>query len=298
MIIDEDILIEGIELLDIETPSTIKNETDTIVEHEPDVTETSPKGTPTSRSSGSDYSGDYEDIEVSINQFPVQVIALEACESTLDELMEDDLPAVELQSALMQIIMTLLVYEKVFDFTHNDLHTNNIMYVSTSKTHLCYHYKGIHYKVPTFGKIYKIIDFGRSIYRVNGQRFVSDSFDEEGDATTQYNIEPFLDSTMPVVEPNYSFDLCRLACSMYELIEDEHPLKSLVHDWCNDDEGNSVLYNEEGKERYPCFKLYTMISRTVTRHTPEAQLDRPEFKSYRTSKIKSCIDLDEFVSCQ
>ena len=39
----------------------------------------------------------------------------------------------EWKSCLFQIIMTLLTYQKMFNFTHNDLHTNNIMYKETDK---------------------------------------------------------------------------------------------------------------------------------------------------------------------
>ena len=49
---------------------------------------------------------------------------------------------------------------KIFEFTHNDLHTNNIVYNKTKKKYLYYKYDNKHYKIPTFGKIYKIIDFG------------------------------------------------------------------------------------------------------------------------------------------
>ena len=35
------------------------------------------------------------------------------------------------------------------------------------------------------GKIYKIIDFGRAIYNLNGVRYCSDSFHPKGDAATQ-----------------------------------------------------------------------------------------------------------------
>jgi hypothetical protein len=45
----------------------------------------------------------------------------------------------------------------------------------------------------------------------------------------------------------------------------------MVHEWCQDDEGRNVLYKRSGEERYPEFKLYKMIARTVSRHTPEAQ---------------------------
>ena len=66
---------------------------------------------------------------------------------------------------VIQVIMMLIAYQNVFDLTHNDLHTNNIMHVTTDKQFLNYRFDGKYYKVPTYGRIYKIIDFGRAIYR-------------------------------------------------------------------------------------------------------------------------------------
>ena len=219
-----------------------------------------------------------------INQFPVQVIALEKCKDTLDSLLVECISPEEITSALMQVIMSLIMYQKKFQFTHNDLHTNNIMYVDTSEEFLYYTHNDVNYKVPTFGRIYKIIDFGRAIYTFEGKQFVSDSFHPDGDAATQYNMEPFLDTTKPVLEPNYSFDLCRLACSMLDIIPDDTPVYELVEEWCLDDKKRNILYKKNGEERYPDFKLYKMIARTVHAHTPEAQLSKPIFKAYVTKK--------------
>ena len=67
---------------------------------------------------------------------------MEACSDTLDQLILDDKMSEKLWlSALMQIIMTLITYQKVFSFTHNDLHTNNVMYVSTKKKFVYYCFK-------------------------------------------------------------------------------------------------------------------------------------------------------------
>ena len=71
------------------------------------------------------------------------------------------------------------------------------MYVPTEKQFLYYSLNDITYKVPTYGKIYKIIDFGRSIYKFNGQTMCSDSFHPKGDAASQYNCEPYLDNNKP-----------------------------------------------------------------------------------------------------
>ena len=135
----------------------------------------------------------------------------------------------------------------MFEFTHNDLHTNNVMFIQTIQPFVYYQYNNITYKVPTFGKIYKIIDFGRSIYTFNGKLFCSDSFKNGGDAATQYNFEPYFNDKKPRLEPNFSFDLCRLACSIYDfLITDENvnrtPITSLINEWCKDDKGRNILY--------------------------------------------------------
>jgi hypothetical protein len=246
-----------------------------------------------------DESEDEQEMVATIKRFPVQVVAMERCNDTLDNLL-GACPPEEMESALMQVVMILLVYQKVYKFTHNDLHTNNIMYIDTDKPFLYYVYENTAYKVPTFGRIFKLIDFGRSIYTFQGERFVSDSFGEQGDAQGQYNIEPFFDKEKPMLDANYSFDLCRLACSMLDTLPttpEFDDLNKLVEEWCADDKGRNVLFKKNGDERYPNFKLYKMIARTVHRHTPEEQLKRSMFNKYvvkkKTLRDKKVCNVDE-----
>jgi len=241
------------------------------------------EGEELSEEASEDYS---EPIPVCIRNFPVQVIAMECCTDTMDSVLDSMKPD-ELASALFQIVFTLLVYQDAFDFTHNDLHTNNVMYVPTDEPYLYYAWKDRHYRVPTHGRIFKIIDFGRSIYTFQGTRFMSDSFAPQGDAATQYNCEPFFDASKPRLDPNYSFDLCRLACSMVDMVPDKEEfaeLNALIEDWCMDDKGRHVVFKKNGEERYPNFKLYKMIARTVHNHTPHAQFARPLFRKYEVAK--------------
>ena len=235
------------------------------------------------------------ELHAEIDVFPVNMIALEKCDITFDKyIVNEDISNAEMCAGLMQVIMTLITYQKCFKLTHNDLHTNNIMLCPTEKQHIIYQYENKYYKVPTFGHIYKIIDFGRAIYTFKGINYYSDSFSKEGDATTQYNSEPFYNESKSKVEPNYSFDLCRLACSMFDLVVDEDkdldslddPLCNLIVDWCKDDKGRNVLYKANGDDRYPGFKLYKMIARTVHNHTPHKQLERDMFCTYRIAKNK------------
>ena len=238
-----------------------------------------------------------------IKDFPVQLICLERGDGTLDELfmnnlMKEDAAA----SALFQVIMTLIIYQKTFHLTHNDLHTNNIMFSNTNIKFLYYRYNKQVYKVPTYGKIFKIIDFGRSIYKFNGHLFCSDSFAVGGDAATQYNTEPYLNEKKPRLDPNYSFDLTRLGCSIYDfIIDDDEPdtietfdeLQKTIYRWTTSDEDKNVLYKRNGEERYPNFKLYKMIARTCHKHTPQEQLKFPFFKQFLMKKIvKNMVVMD------
>ena len=247
-------------------------------------------------------SDDEEKLYAYIHDFPIQMICMEKCAGTVDELFSnEEMDEGTASSMLFQVVMILLMYQKMFKFTHNDLHTNNIMFIHTEKEYLYYRYDGKCYKVPTYGKIYKIIDFGRAIYKFHGHIFCSDSFAKDGDASTQYNCEPFLNQKRPRLEPNQSFDLCRLGSSLFDFImdidDDEDSLDELqktVLRWCKDDHGKNVLYKKNGQERYPSFKLYKMIARTVHNHVPQEQLNYAFFNQFHIQECDAddCMNID------
>ena len=277
-------------------------------------------------SDDSDYEESYDDetddnsetdelLTCTIHNFPVNIIALENMENTLDKLLlkhPDIFPDDELGSMCIQVIMMLLYYDKTFSLTHNDLHTNNIMYVKTDLPYLYYKYKDQYYKVPTYGRIYKIIDFGRAIYTFKGITICSDSYHKQGDAATLYNFGEYMNPSKPRIEPNKSFDLCRLGCSMVEFIADDlqedpkypnYGARRIIMDWCIDDKDKNILYKNNGEERYPDFKLYKMIARTVHNHTPDKELVKPYFNKFRVikkkisknAKIMNIDNLDSYV---
>jgi len=226
---------------------------------------------------------DDECIIAKIKRFPVQAIALEKCENTLDHLMSHDKISDDTwDSIVLQILFSLITFQKTFSFTHNDLHTNNIMYCETDKKYLYYKINHIYYKVPTFGKLFKIIDFGRAIYKFRGQLLCSDSYHPDGDAATQYNCEPYFNNKKPRLEPNMSFDLCRLGCALYDYLIDEPHTKivQIMLNWITDDKGRNILYKKNGDERYPDFKLYKMIARTVNKHIPADVLSNAYFDKF------------------
>jgi hypothetical protein len=236
-----------------------------------------------------------DEVFISIKEFPIEIISLECCENTLDSyITSGNIKDNEWDSIVLQILMILITYQKMFNMTHNDLHTNNIMYNATDKKYLHYKINNKHYKVPTFGKIYKIIDYGRAIYTFKKEVMCSDSYHKDGDAATQYNFGEYRDENKPTIEPNYSFDLCRLSCSLFDFfIEDidevpklRSPIKKIIIGWCLDDKDRNILYKNNGEERYPDFKLYKMIARSVHKHVPIDVLQNPHFEKYAIAKKK------------
>jgi hypothetical protein len=260
-----------------------------------------------------------------IPKIAVALIAQERLMGTLEDLMEqEELGLEEWRSCLFQVCANLHAYNKAFDFVHNDLHAANIMWVPTESSYLHYVIDQVEYSVPTFGRIFKIIDFGRATYRFGGLSFLNDCFESGRDAATQYNYDRIYDETKKKCEPNYAFDLCRLACSLYDHFDklecyegsssnsdksddadsdctdsDRHPLAEvaqLVETWCLDDTGKNILYKESGTERYPGFKLYRMIARKVSRHVPQKVLHCNAFNALKRLAVQNRAGKEEGIT--
>ena len=266
-------------------------------------------------------SSDMDDSEYkilcNIKDFPVMMIITEESQGTMDALLED-YDAVgsspgspeweECWSAwIFQIIAGLSVAQDLIGFTHNDLHTNNIVWTATEEDFLYYTKRdGTHFKVPTFGKVFRIIDFGRSIFRFNGRLFVSDDFRTENDAGGQYRFAPLNKSTRNPVMPNPSFDLCRLSVSLFNSLfpdpledldggavlsseeglvvkEKISPLYNILWTWMIDDAGENVFINPDGSERFPDFYLYKHIAAKIHRAVPALQFSKPAFDRFQVN---------------
>jgi hypothetical protein len=250
-----------------------------------------------------------------ISQYPVMMILTEANAGTMDALLDNYIEVgatpgtpewEERWSAwIFQVIAGLSVAQEILGFTHNDLHTNNIVWAPTTDEWLVYTRRdGTVFKVPTFGKLFRIIDFGRSIFSVNGTMFISDDFRPENDAGGQYRFVPLYKSASDPVPPNPSFDLCRLAVSLFEALYPEKPedkeggavlssetglevretvspLFNVLWSWMIDDEGDNILLNADGSERFPDFYLYKHIAAKVHRAVPAVQFTDPAFDRFQ-----------------
>jgi hypothetical protein len=199
------------------------------------------------------------------------------------------------------------VAQTFIGLTHNDLHTNNIVWSTTTEEFLYYTLNsGAVFKVPTFGKIFRIIDFGRAIFTINGTQFISDDFREKNDADGQYSFRPLHPKPKNEVQPNPSFDLSRLAVSLFEALfpdkpeekedgailsseedlvmkETVSPLCNCVWSWMLDDDGRNVLIEPNGEERFPGFDLYIHIAANVHGAVPSKQFSHPAFDRFQVN---------------
>ena len=250
----------------------------------------------------SDESGDKEDGDESeysseddstfyavLKNVPVQSTIYEDLYGPIDDLiMKGTVKDEEWLAILFQIIFSLAVAQKEYGFIHNDLHTNNVMWSKTDEPYLYYTVNDTKYKIPTYGKVIKIIDYGRSYIRFQGKEYFSDAFHQKGDAAGQYNYPPYFNNTEQVVGPNKSFDLPRLACAMYESMYDSEsdedtPLRNILYEWLIDNRGKNILWNRDGIERFAGFGLYKHIARHCSQAVPEIQLESEVFIRFRTS---------------
>ena len=275
---------------------------------------TTESSSPSSRSSsGSEYSDEIDEnitLFAAINEFPTLLMFLETNTATMDSLLYDedasDQPTYELQwtAWIFQVIAALCQIQSLWAMTHNDLHSNNILWTETTEEFLYYSMAdGRKWKVPTFGKLFRIIDFGRAIYTHNDVLCISDDYLSDNEAGSQYNFGPIYDPNYPRIYPNPSFDLCRLSVSILEGIfgvipEDKEngvvlsseidrtqnetvsELYNLLWSWLIDSDGRNVLWNADGSERYPGFDLYTVIAQKVKGAVPREQLDKDIFKQF------------------
>lgn len=259
---------------------------------------------------------DDEDLEIfaEIKNFPVMMIYTEYSKGTMDDLLDDyDEVGCEPGSKkweitwkawIFQILAALSVGQHVFGFTHNDLHSNNVVWSPTDLDYLYYKTNDGHiFKVPTFGKIFRIIDFGRAIFRINENLFFSDDFKKGNDAAEQFNFGELYDPSEPEVHPNPSFDLCRFTVSIFESLFPESPavkkngkvlseepdltireteseLYNTMWGWLLCDDGHNVLMDPDGSERYPDFDLYKVITSQVHGAVPADQIKKPLFKCF------------------
>jgi hypothetical protein len=195
---------------------------------------------------------------------------------------------------ISQIMFALAFAQQTFGFTHNDLHSNNIMYSPTTDEFLNYSLDGVDYRIPTYGYIIKIIDFERGIghIRLEGMKdaklFISDHYAVDNEAVGMYNYGPYKTPKFVELKPNPSCDLARLATSMFwDLFPTGNPttdnqrIYDMFNQWMKCDDGKSVLLGHRGIPRHDryCngFDLYKALGRVCHNAVPYKEIKKSEY---------------------
>ena len=219
---------------------------------------------------------------IKCEKMPVSLSLMEKLDDTLDNVLDNDyiMSETEWFGMFFQVAFGLAVAQKYFSFVHNDLHSSNVMFKKTLLKHLYFQVDNNYYRIPTYGKITKIIDFARGTFKFGDRWVFSDQFKEDGDAHGQYDYP--VDGNLKNCEhkPNPSFDLVRLGTTVIQRLEDLPNVREFVEQITLDDNDTSLCYDED------TFDLYIDIARNCHNAVPIEVMARKEFERFKINKNK------------
>lgn len=235
---------------------------------------------------------------------PVNYCFMERLGKTLDDVLNESggISEDEWLSMFFQVTFGLAVANKYYSFVHNDLHSDNILFQSTKETHIYYAIKNVtkgkedntklskgkdnkykFFRIPTFGKVSKIIDFARATFKYNNKWIFSDVFMPSGEAAGQYKFPDCPESEywgtdfIGADEPNPSFDLARLARSIKHQVNIKS-VYGLIKKWSKSDDGSNMLDKEDD------FDLYVDIAKNCHNAVPKHVLQDKIFKKFEVPR--------------
>ena len=228
-----------------------------------------------------------------LQNFPVSLSFMEKMNGSLDDSMNAPKPMAEreLLSVLFQVAFGLAIANKEFRFVHNDLHAGNIMFQSTPQKYLYYLINGNYYRIPTYNKISKIIDFARATLLIKDKWVVSDAFEPENDAGEQYAMpdasgkygaSTYDQNGNKLPLPNPSFDLALLSTILVQYVSNTMPtsveLNQMLNNWATDRHGVNHVHSAVD------FSLYTNIARDCHNSVPKEVLKHKLFQQFKVSR--------------
>ena len=171
-----------------------------------------------------DVQGKYS---VKIKNCPVAILSTEYIKETLVEYLAS-IPynISKWKSVIFQIIAGLSIVQKKYNLTHNDLHCQNILCKKTKTKYLFYKFKEKIFRIPTFGRIIKIIDWGRSRLNLktpNGDNLniVNNCYNPNFELEGLYSTPLLKKSQKKKTPTNFSFDMTLFSHSLLHFFKDK-----------------------------------------------------------------------------
>ena len=156
------------------------------------------------------------------------------------------------------------------------------MYKKTDRDYLYYKTRNNHYyRVPTNGRIIKIIDWGRSTLRFDNYNINNNVFEKEGVCFSQYIYDIFKKNKKDPIHPNPSMDLSLLASDLLNEEESTNiPLnkshtKNLLREFLKTKNNNYIdLFDDDS------FNTYIDCAREACNAVPKNQFSKNCFKIF------------------
>jgi hypothetical protein len=206
------------------------------------------------------FKPDNKHMYICLENYPVSYCFIEKLEYTLEDYLEKEMYHLkndEWYAIFFQLAYGLAVANKLLNFVHNDLHECNVMFQETKEEYIYYTINENIYRIPTFGKIVKIIDFARSTIKFGDKWILSNHYNEGNEAYGIYDI-PNKDGKYNEDDnkPNISFDLVRFFTTISKYVEDNNEeIYDFIYKWSYDDDKELNMIDEPNE-----FELYIDIS--------------------------------------
>lgn len=180
-----------------------------------------------------------------ITEMPIYLLATEKLDIDIYNYYAEYKPDIdEVLSVMFQVLYGIYIMNRVFGIVHNDLHSSNIMLKETNERFLYYKVGKKFYRVPTYDKLFKIIDFGRATFDIDGISSQNDIFSGDGEAFGQY-CYPKLGSKKNVKMPKSQFDIAYFILSLLRDMKVPKKLKGILEMYLMDINGKVMDYENE-----------------------------------------------------
>lgn len=186
-------------------------------------------------------------------------------------------------SLTFQIFSAIITMNNIFGIKHNDLHFGNVMLKNTKEEYLYYNVNNSYYKIPTYGYIICILDWGRGTYDFNGFLGKNSVYSSNRDCFQQYIFNKINCRGMESLEidKNQWTDIVMISHSILsefeEVLEGTELKKLLVKNITTSN--NNELDIEEFN-----WELYLKITNYKFNINPNKLLTNHIFSKYRIKK--------------
>tara|TARA_Y200000002_G_scaffold353423_1_gene332880 strand:- start:2661 stop:4007 length:1347 start_codon:yes stop_codon:yes gene_type:complete len=227
---------------------------------------------------------DKDGIYLEYSNVPVYLLITEKLNHDVSYLKENnELTYNIIVSLTFQIFSAIITMNHIFGIKHNDLHFGNVMLKNTKEKYLYYKVHNSYYKIPTYGYIICILDWGRSTYDFNGFTGKNSVYSADRDCFQQYIFNKMNSRGLESLECNKNCwtDIVMISHSILsefeEVLEDTELKKLLVRNITTS--SNNKLDIEEFN-----WELYLKITNYKFNINPNKLLTSHIFSKFKIKK--------------